>query len=178
MATYFKNECDKPLKKKMIFVSTGTQFPFDRLIEMVDSIAGDLGEEVVAQAMPGKYAPRHFKLQALIPARQFEEYVAKSRLIVAHAGMGIIITAMRLGKPLLVLPRMARLGEHRNDHQLSTASHLQQMGYVTVVNDEAELRRYLSDTSAIAGHALTDTEAPGISAYIAEEIEKAAAAKK
>lgn len=162
----------------MIFVSTGTQFPFDRLLEMVDNIAGNLGEEVVAQAMPDKYVPRHIKQLDLIPAKEFEDYVKRSRVIVAHAGMGIIITAMRLGKPILVLPRLARLGEHRNDHQISTANHLEQMGYVTVIKDAEDLRRYLADTSAIAGHSLTDAVSPELSAFLMSEIEQAAANKK
>lgn len=162
----------------MIFVSTGTQFPFDRLIEMVDGVAGALDEEVVAQAMPGKYAPRHFETRPLIPAREFEEYVKKSRLIVAHAGMGIIITAMRLGKPILVLPRLARLGEHRNDHQTSTANHLQQLGYITVVKDAADLRRYLAAPATIASHALTDAVSPELTAFLKEEISRAAMKRK
>ena len=42
--------------------------------------------------------------------------------IVAHAGMGTILTALETGKRLLVMPRRAALGEHRNDHQLATVS--------------------------------------------------------
>lgn len=162
----------------MIFVSTGTQFPFDRLIEMVDSLAGDLGEKVVAQAMEGNYRPRHFELMPLVPAQEFEEYARRSRLIVAHAGMGIIITAMRLGKPLLVLPRQGSLGEHRNDHQISTANHLEQMGYVTVIKDADDLRRHLASPEGIASHRLTDAVSPELSSFLKEEIAQAAASRK
>lgn len=162
----------------MIFVSTGTQFPFDRLVEIVDSIAGELNEEVVAQAMRDKYVPRNFKMLDLIPAKKFEEYVRQSRVIVAHAGMGIIITAMRLGKPIIVLPRLARLGEHRNDHQTSTANHLQQIGYVTVIKDADDLRRYLADTSSVAHHTLTDAVSPELTAFLSEELAHAAVKKK
>ncbi len=162
----------------MIFVSTGTQLPFDRLIEMVDRIAGELDEEIVVQAKPGKYKPSHFKLLDLIPTKEFDEYAKRSRLIVAHAGMGIIITAMRLGKPILVLPRLASLGEHRNEHQTSTANHLQDMGYVTVVEDYVALKHYVDDDSAVVRHLLSDEVSPGISAFVAEEIENAVAAKK
>ena len=65
----------------MIFVSTGTQLPFDRLIEMVDRIAGELDEEIVVQAKPGKYKPSHFKLLDLIPTKEFDEYAQKYDLL-------------------------------------------------------------------------------------------------
>lgn len=157
----------------MIFVATGTQFPFDRLVRMVDDLADGLGEEIVAQAMPDKYTPRNFTLQARIPARQFEQYVEQSRVVVAHAGMGIIITAMRLGKPVLVLPRLARLGEHRNEHQTSTANHLQQMGLVTVITDGEELRRHLADTAGIARHELTDRISPELASFLTRQVTEA-----
>lgn len=161
----------------MIFVSTGTQFPFDRLMEMVDGVVTELSEEVVAQALPGKYTPRHFRQLNLIPAKEYDEYVKKSRLIVAHAGMGIIITAMRLNKPILVLPRLARLGEHRNDHQVSTATHLEELGYLTIIKDEDDLRHYLNDDSEVKRHLLSDAVQPEISSFIADEISQAAAKK-
>lgn len=134
----------------MIFVSAGTQFPFDRLVRMVDSVAEEFGEEIVAQAMPDKYNPVHFKLFNIIPSQEYNNYVANSRIVVAHAGMGIIITALKLGKPILVLPRLARLGEHRNEHQTSTATHLQQMGYVNVIESVDDLRRFLAAPQASA----------------------------
>ena len=46
----------------MIFVTIGTQIPFDRLIEILDRIAPELNEEIYAQALRGKYKPKHFKL--------------------------------------------------------------------------------------------------------------------
>ena len=48
--------------------------------------------------------------------------------IIAHAGMGTILTALEMGKPLLVMPRRAELGEHRNDHQLATAMRFADLG--------------------------------------------------
>jgi mannose-1-phosphate guanylyltransferase len=57
--------------------------------------------------------------------------------------MGSILTALQSGKPILVMPRSASLGEHRNDHQLQTAKHFQQQGRIRVAFDEAELERQL-----------------------------------
>jgi hypothetical protein len=38
--------------------------------------------------------------------------------------MGTIISALGQGKPILVMPRRARLGEQRNDHQFATVQRL------------------------------------------------------
>ena len=53
--------------------------------------------------------------------------------------MGTILTALEIGKPLLVMPRRASLGEHRNEHQLATAHRFAEVGRVRVAFDEAAL---------------------------------------
>jgi hypothetical protein len=47
----------------------------------------------------------------------FRAQIEAARLVVAHAGMGTILTAAELGKPLILMPRRAKFNEHRNDHQ-------------------------------------------------------------
>ena len=58
--------------------------------------------------------------------------------VVAHAGIGTILGALELGKPTVVMPRRAALGEHRNDHQLATARRFSGPG-IAVALDEHEL---------------------------------------
>jgi len=127
----------------MIFVTIGTQIPFDRLIEMLDRIAPELDEEIYAQALRGKYKPKHFKLIDFIEPDEFEKVFAQARLIVAHAGMGTILSALRKSKPLIIFPRIAALGEHRNEHQIATARMMKEKNYAYVANNEEELRELL-----------------------------------
>jgi UDP-N-acetylglucosamine transferase subunit ALG13 len=63
--------------------------------------------------------------------------------IVAHAGMGTILTALELGTPIVVMPRRAALGEHRNDHQLATARRFAEQGSIAVAFDEEQLHARL-----------------------------------
>ena len=71
----------------MIFVTVGTQIPFDRLIRMVDEIAPQLnGEEIIAQSCNGDYVPVNFKTEQFIPPARFEQNLAKtSSLCVANS---------------------------------------------------------------------------------------------
>ena len=124
----------------MIFITVGTQIPFDRLLRMVDEIAPHLGgEQIVAQCCRATYQPRHFTTVQFISPAEFNRIVADARIIIAHAGIGTILTAMQMRKPLVVVPRQAALHEHRNDHQLATAQNLAHDYDVAVAHTAAEL---------------------------------------
>jgi len=125
----------------MIFVTTGTQAPFDRLIQAVDeSIPFLNGEEVVAQTCQSSYVPNHMTTVDLMSPADFFEHFNNAKLIIAHAGMGTVLSAMSAAKPLIVMPRLASLREHRNDHQLATVKKLAHMNFGRVVNDSKEMK--------------------------------------
>ncbi len=109
----------------MIFLTVGTQLPFDRLVLAMDAwAAAHSNEEVHAQIGPSKLQPRHLSWQHFLPPDEVEALTSASRLVVAHAGMGSVLTSLRFCRPLVLLPRKASLGEHRNEHQLATAQRL------------------------------------------------------
>jgi UDP-N-acetylglucosamine transferase subunit ALG13 len=124
----------------MIFVTVGTQGQFDRLIRTVDEWAGVRGRaDVFAQTGPSDYQAEHIRAEPFIDPTEFRKRVESASLMVAHAGMGSIITALELGKQIIVMPRRAILGEHRNDHQLATAKRFAEQGRIIVALDETEL---------------------------------------
>ena len=128
----------------MIFVTVGVQLPFDRLIRAVDDWAGHHGRhDIVAQAGTSAFRPRHIDVRQTLVPTEFRRFVEQAELIVAHAGMGSIITALELGKRIVVMPRRAALGEHRNDHQLSTARYMAEQNLVTVADSAEDLVRLL-----------------------------------
>lgn len=129
----------------MIFVTVGEQLPFDRLITAVDNWASDSGKEVFAQIGNSQLKPKNIQYKKHIDPLEFKRIFLAADFIIAHAGMGTIITALELGKPLLVMPRQACFGEHRNDHQLATAKRFLEQGYITVANDVPELLKKLED---------------------------------
>ncbi len=124
----------------MIFVTVGTQIPFDRLIGAVDSWAASVGrDDVFAQVGEGAKPTRHIRSVPSLAPGDFGSRFAKADAIVGHAGMGTILGALQHGKPLIVMPRRASLGEHRNEHQLATARRFRERGLVHVAMDEEEL---------------------------------------
>jgi len=135
----------------VIFVTVGTQGPFDRLVRAVDRWAARAGEaDVLAQIGPRAWRPEHVRwTEALEPAayaRAFEE----AEIVVSHAGIGTLVTALERGKALIVMPRLASQREHRNDHQVATAEHFCLKHGVRVVTSEAELAGALDEARRVA----------------------------
>jgi UDP-N-acetylglucosamine transferase subunit ALG13 len=124
----------------MIFVTIGTQMHFDRLIAAVDEWAGLTGtKDVFAQTGPSSYLPRYIKAKPFITPQEFRDCVHHARIMVSHAGMGSILTALEFGKRIVVMPRNNHLGEHRSDHQIATARYFASQGRVLVAADQQEL---------------------------------------
>jgi UDP-N-acetylglucosamine transferase subunit ALG13 len=129
----------------MIFLTVGTQLPFDRLVSAVDTWAAQNGSEVVAQIGNSGLRPDHLRWTRFMGAPEFRECFHAADAIVAHAGMGTILTGLDLGKPVVIVPRLAAHGEHRNDHQLATVEQLSRFPLVRPVHDVAQLGTALDD---------------------------------
>jgi UDP-N-acetylglucosamine transferase subunit ALG13 len=142
----------------VIFVTIGSMFPFDRLIRAMDAWAAARPEtagDMLAQIGEGEYRPAHMRWVTRLGIAEYEATVAQARLVVAHAGVGSVVTAGEHGRPIVVLPRRAHLGEHTSDHQMQTAGWLRGKPGVQVAETEADLAdcidRALAEDAAAAG---------------------------
>lgn len=115
--------------------------PFDRLIMAMDKwAAGRVGSvDVFAQIGATNYRPSNLRFADSISPKEFREMVRVAKVMVAHAGMGSVLTALEVGKPLVLMPRRGVLEETRNDHQIATAKWLAVRTGIFVAMDEAEL---------------------------------------
>ncbi len=123
----------------MIYVTVGTQLPFARLIKAVNDVAAEKGLDVFAQIGPDKSHYNAIKTADFVDPEEANRFIREADLIIAHAGMGTIISASQLGKPLIIMPRQFHYGEHRNDHQLATANRFRDFPNITVVEDKRGL---------------------------------------
>jgi UDP-N-acetylglucosamine transferase subunit ALG13 len=123
-----------------VFVTVGTQLPFDRLVEAVDRISAGRGWQVLAQIGRASYRPPHMQWCDFIGSETAAEWIRESDLLITHAGMGTILGRLEAGGPMLVMPRRATLGEHRNEHQSATCRRLGHFAAIRVVNDEQDIR--------------------------------------
>ena len=151
----------------MIFATVGTQLPFDRLVAALDAWAAANPEiELYAQIGCGNHLPRHMAWTRDMDPAAFRARMAACDTVVAHAGMGSIISGIELGKRVIVMPRRAALGEHRNDHQLATVARLAHLRGLEVAHDAAELESALArGREPVAGSAPGGAD-PGLIAAI------------
>jgi beta-1,4-N-acetylglucosaminyltransferase len=125
----------------MIFLTVGTQFPFDRLVKAMDDLLeeGVLEEEVFGQIGDSSYKPRNFQAATSLDKTSYDEYFQNASAIISHAGMGTIAMALDLRKPLLAMPRQARYREVVNDHQAALATQFATLGHILLAEDERSL---------------------------------------
>jgi beta-1,4-N-acetylglucosaminyltransferase len=125
----------------MIFLTVGTQFPFDRLVQSVDKIFAQHGggEKIFAQIGNSSYRPCNFEAVPSLGKHLFDKHICEASCIISHAGIGTITMALKHGKPLLVMPRRQRYGEVVNDHQLDIAKKFEQLDYLLVAYKTEEL---------------------------------------
>ncbi|MCU0779024.1 MAG: hypothetical protein MUF86_15345, partial [Akkermansiaceae bacterium] len=92
------------------------------MLHVIDSWAREnQRKDVFAQIGAGAWKPDFIEYVEFLEPREFKRRFNEASLIISHAGMGTILSALLHGKPILVMPKLASLGEHRNEHQLATA---------------------------------------------------------
>ncbi|NJF25150.1 PssE/Cps14G family polysaccharide biosynthesis glycosyltransferase [Thermococcus sp. Bubb.Bath] len=125
----------------MIFVTVGTHYQgFERLIRKMDKIAGRIDDEVIMQIGYTTYEPKNAKwFRFLEREEDILELYKKADVIVAHAGAGTLLTALSFGKPIVVVPRLKKFGEHVDDQQLELAEALENMNKAIAVYDIEKL---------------------------------------
>lgn len=117
----------------MIFIVLGTQkFQLNRLLQMMDEYVeqGLIEEEVYAQIGNSTYKPKHYAYQEFMDKKEFDAAIQRADVVIAHSGVGTIITTIHAGKPIVVFPRLAKYKEHVDDHQLDIARAFEKKKYV------------------------------------------------
>ena len=130
----------------MIFVSVGMQMPFDRLCKIVDEWAGENGRtDVFMQIGETEWKPENCEYEKMISPPEFRKRIQESTLLVMHAGIGSIVTGMECGTPMVLLPRIAKLKETRNEHQSAILKRMEHLTGFTAAWNEQELIQALEN---------------------------------
>lgn len=130
----------------LIFVTLGTQkFQMNRLVKAVDDLAGSgvIKEEFLIQSGASTYKPKYCNYIAYMDSEEYADNIRKCSLLVTHAGVGTIITGIKADKPVVVVPRLAKFGEHVDDHQTQIAEAFSEKGSVLYCHDIEKLADYI-----------------------------------
>ncbi len=145
----------------MILVSVGTQLPFDRLVKAVDEWTHLRGrKDVIAQIGPSDYLPKALDYFPFMEHDRFFELQSRCTVMVSHAGMGSIITALELGKPIIVLARDHTRNEHRNAHQNDTLRQFAKFPGIYAARDEDHVAELLDTCETMTAKPSIEATAP------------------
>lgn len=125
-----------------VFVCVGSRpYPFDRLFRELDRAveAREFESTVFAQIGSSAYEPRSFPWERFLQPEAFRARMAEADIVVSHGASGSIMGALNAGKKVVAVARLARYGEHINDHQVGINETLGAEGLVLNVTDLSEL---------------------------------------
>jgi len=127
----------------MIFgVFGNVPLPFLRLAKKIDEIAGKSKEDFFVQAGYTKFPFGHAKYEKFLDHSAMREKLEKADIVVSHGGYGTLSEAVKMGKKVVAVPRLA--GEH-NHSQLELVQALEKEGYLLGVYEIADLERKIAE---------------------------------
>lgn len=127
----------------MIFIIVGSQkFQFNRLLKTVDDLMGDgsLSDTVFAQSGYSDYKPHNYQFKQFLDRDEFAEYEAEADIVITHGGTGAIIGAVKKGKKVIAIPRLAKYGEHVDNHQLQIIEQFREQNLICGLDDVNQLK--------------------------------------
>ena len=136
----------------MIFVTLGSQkFQFNRLLEELDRLieVKKIDEEIFAQIGYSDYKPKYFEYKEFVDRDKFKNIMDKCDIVIAHGGTGAIITAVKKGKRVIAIPRLAKYGEHVDDHQIQLVDEFKELNLIYPVYNEKNLGKAIGEIRKI-----------------------------
>ncbi len=132
----------------MIFVTLGSQkFQFNRLLKEIDVLVEKkiITDEVFAQIGYSDYLPSNYRYKNFLNRDEFAEMQKKADIVITHGGTGAIIGAVKKGKKVIAVPRLAKYGEHVDDHQIQLVEQFNEMELIYSCNDVQELKTAIEE---------------------------------
>lgn len=148
----------------MIFITLGSQkFQFNRILKKVDEliIDGTITDTVFAQIGNSDYEPQNYSYKRFLDREEFAQKQAECDVLITHGGTGAIIGALKKGKKVIAVPRLAKYGEHVDNHQLQLLHQFDEMHLIEPCYDVENLgdayhniftnnyNKYISNTKAV-----------------------------
>jgi Uncharacterized conserved protein len=126
----------------MIFITLGSQkFQFNRLLKAVDEQAADgrIKDRLFAQIGASDYYPKNYDYKDFLDRNEFRDQMSRADIVITHGGTGAIISAVKQGKKVIAVPRLAKFGEHVDDHQLQLIEQFRELNLICECHDCDEI---------------------------------------
>ena len=108
--------------------------------------AGRITGPIFAQIGASDYLPKHFEWQRYLSREEFATQMEKVDLVITHGGTGAIVGALKKGKKVIAVPRLAKYGEHVDDHQLQLIAQFKELNLICECSDCGDLWKLVPQT--------------------------------
>jgi UDP-N-acetylglucosamine--N-acetylmuramyl-(pentapeptide) pyrophosphoryl-undecaprenol N-acetylglucosamine transferase len=116
----------------LIFLSLGThEAPFTRAVDLVTPLATSDRPLLIQHGhTPIKNGIPHITWEMYMSYDEVIQAMTDAEMVICHAGVGTIMTALKLGHRPIVIPRLQQNNEHVDNHQHDIANRLADRGLV------------------------------------------------
>jgi UDP-N-acetylglucosamine--N-acetylmuramyl-(pentapeptide) pyrophosphoryl-undecaprenol N-acetylglucosamine transferase len=135
----------RPEKQSLALSTVGATLPFDRLTSGVLALkaSGALPEQLVIQTGIESAAKssddKSIRVVETLAFDEMKQLLRDADIVFCHSGTGSLVTALREGCRVVVMPRRFDLGEHYDDHQFEIAEAFAQRGLVELALEATDL---------------------------------------
>lgn len=122
----------------MILVTVGSQkFQFNRLLKKIDDLIENkiITDKVFAQIGVSDYKPKNYEYTDFLTQDEFLKKMDECDTVITHAGTGVIVNAVKKEKKVIAVPRLAKYGEHVDDHQIQLIKEFEELNFIEPVYD-------------------------------------------
>lgn len=128
----------------MVLVTLGTQKQdFSRLLQYIED--SNITDEIIVQAGYTKFESKKMKIFDFISYDEMEKYIDKADYVITHSGTGSVLTPLKKGKKVIVCARLAKYGEHVDDHQKQLVEIFSEEGYTLELDENNNLNDLIKD---------------------------------
>ncbi len=127
----------------MIFITYGTQpHDFKFMGTQINMIKEDY--QVVAQIGEATNNITRPNTQVFDYTTEFDRYIDEAQIVITHGGVGSIMGGLMKGKKVIAISRLAKFGEHVDDHQLEVTTKLANDNYIYHMQREEDINEVIN----------------------------------
>lgn len=143
------------------------------MLKAVDELMaeGKVTEKVFAQIGYSDYKPQNYSYKEFLDREKFSDAMSEADIVITHGGTGAIIGAVKKGKKVIAVPRLAAYGEHVDDHQLQLVEQFKELNLICDCLDCSKLEsalKYVKETQFNEYESNTKTIIDSIEEFLME----------
>lgn len=133
----------------MILVVLGTEkYSFQRPLDLLEAyvVENRITEQIIVQSGYTVYRSDYMDITPFFSMHELNLLYDEARIVISHGGTGSVVAGIKMGKTVVVIPRLKKYNEHIDDHQLELVSAFDESNYIVPWNEGDDLSMVMKKT--------------------------------